>query len=118
MYKSPSKRIAREVVTLREMIRLYCQRQHGTTQELCADCRQLAEYAMQRLEKCPFQAEKPTCAKCSVHCYKPEMRERVRVVMRFAGPRMLLRHPVLTVMHLVDGRREPKRQGKKINRKN
>jgi hypothetical protein len=31
------------------------------------------------------------------------MRERVREVMRYAGPRMLLHHPWLAICHLVDG---------------
>jgi len=35
------------------------------------------------------------------------MRDRVRVVMRYSGPRMLSRHPLLAVGHLVDGRGTP-----------
>jgi hypothetical protein len=104
-----SKRLTREAATIQEMIRLYCKAQHGSSAVLCADCRELSQYALLRLEKCPFQAEKPACAKCSVHCYRPEMRERIRVVMRFAGPRMLVRHPVLTVLHMMDERRVGKK---------
>ena len=60
-----------------------------------------------RLEKCPFQEHKTTCAKCPVHCYKPARREQIRAVMRYAGPRMMFRHPRLAFYHLViDGRRE------------
>jgi hypothetical protein len=103
--KPHSRRIDREAATIQEMIRLYCMAQHGSSTELCADCQELSRYALLRLEKCPYQAEKPACAKCSVHCYKPKMRERIRVVMRFAGPRMLVRHPVLTVLHMMDERR-------------
>ena len=34
-------------------------------------------------------------------------REQIRGVMRYAGPRMLLRHPILAFYHLaVDSRRE------------
>ena len=33
------------------------------------------------------------------------MREEVREVMRHSGPRMLRRHPLLAVAHLLDGRR-------------
>jgi hypothetical protein len=37
------------------------------------------------------------------------MRERVRVAMRYAGPRMLFRHPIMALLHLIDGlRKEPK----------
>lgn len=110
MDKSQTRRIAREAATIQEMIRLYCKLQHGSGLESCAECSELSQYALLRLEKCPFKTDKPTCAKCSVHCYKPEMRERIRGVMRFAGPRMLLRHPVLTVMHMVDGSRGAKKK--------
>ena len=74
---------------------------------LCADCAELLAYARARLEKCRYGAEKPTCAKCTTHCYKPAMRERVRAVMRYSGPRMLKEHPVLAVAHLADGRKTP-----------
>ena len=33
------------------------------------------------------------------------MREQMRVVMRWAGPRMMLRHPVMAIVHLIDERR-------------
>ena len=33
-------------------------------------------------------------------------REFAREVMRYAGPRMMTRHPYLALMHLVDGRRK------------
>ncbi|NTW44191.1 MAG: nitrous oxide-stimulated promoter family protein, partial [Anaerolineaceae bacterium] len=77
---------------------------------LCEDCQALSDYALQRLDKCPYQEGKTTCAKCPVHCYKPAMREKVRIVMRFAGPKMLYRYPILTVNHLLDGmRKKPKK---------
>lgn len=60
---------------------------------------------MQRIDKCPFCLNKPTCANCPVHCYKKDMREAVREAMRYAGPRMLLRHPILAILHQIDGRR-------------
>ncbi len=67
----------------------------------------MLSYALTRLDKCPLKSDKPTCAKCPVHCYKPEMRNRIKDVMRFSGPRMLSRHPVLAVLHLLDSRRRP-----------
>lgn len=86
------------------MLQLYC-RAHHNSSELCPDCAALGDYARRRLERCRFGEGKPTCAKCPIHCYKPDMRERVREVMRWAGPRMLLRHPLLALYHLLDGRR-------------
>jgi hypothetical protein len=98
-------RIEREMRTVTAMMHLYCREQHHTDDGLCAECTTVQEYAMRRLERCPFQEGKTTCAKCTVHCYKPDMRERIRVVMRYSGPRMLWQHPLLAVQHLMDGRR-------------
>jgi hypothetical protein len=97
----------RERQTIEAMHRIYCRDQHGSTDgSLCADCQSLQDYALQRLDRCPFQENKSTCANCAVHCYKPEMRQRIRKVMVYAGPRMLREHPILAVRHLIDGRRE------------
>ncbi|MDZ7270994.1 MAG: nitrous oxide-stimulated promoter family protein [candidate division KSB1 bacterium] len=94
-------RVRREEKTVAAMIHLYCAGVHWTWQGLCCQCTELLAYARQRLARCPFGADKPTCAKCAVHCYRPEMRARIRAVMRYAGPRMLFRHPVLAFFHLV-----------------
>jgi len=101
-------RMVREGKTVEAMIRIYCRGEHGSGKKLCRECRELLDYARERLDRCPFQAGKTTCVKCPVHCYKPDMREKIRATMRYAGPRMLTRHPVLAVFHLVDGlRKEP-----------
>lgn len=85
-----------EMVSL--MIRLYCRKRHGGS-PLCAECAQLERYARLRSEKCPFMEEKTFCSNCTVHCYRPDMREKIRAVMRFSGPRMLLYHPVMAICH-------------------
>ena len=94
-----------EIRTIQVMIRLYCRARHGRSRELCEACAQLQEYAVQRIEHCPFGLEKPVCNHCTVHCYQPEMRQRVQEVMRFAGPRMPVRHPVLAIRHLLRTKR-------------
>jgi hypothetical protein len=96
----------RERRTIDTMVRLYCRDHHGTRGGSCDECDDLREYALARLERCRYQDAKPTCANCPIHCYRPDMRERVRVVMRYSGPRMLLRHPYLAIAHLRDGRRK------------
>ena len=88
-----------EYKTIERMLQLYCREKHGAP--LCPECAELLAYAGQRIEKCPFGGDKPTCEKCTVHCYTPDMRERVKEVMRFSGPRMLTRHPVLALRHLI-----------------
>jgi hypothetical protein len=100
-------RISREGKTIAVMIALYCRDQHEGD-ELCPECHELLDYAIERLEKCPFQEGKTTCAKCAVHCFKPAVREQVRTVMRYSGPRMIYRHPVQAIFHIIDGlRKEP-----------
>ncbi len=100
--KPPSRRLVRERKTIRAMVRLYCRDQHGARAGLCDDCSGLLEYALQRLETCPFQEAKPACNLCAVHCYSGGKRERVQAVMRYSGPRMLLPHPWLSLGHLLD----------------
>jgi hypothetical protein len=103
-----SKRLNREWETMEAMIKIHCQDHHGEAAVLCAECQQLLDYARMRLERCRFGAEKPTCAKCPVHCYQRARREQVKVVMRYAGPRMLWEHPVMSLRHWLDGfRRAP-----------
>ena len=88
------------------MAHIYCEDHHEHLPgELCADCAALMQYSQRRLAKCPYGEKKPTCANCPIHCYKPEPREQMREIMRYAGPRMLLRHPLLTIAHYIDGRR-------------
>ena len=99
-------RRGREFKTIAAMLRMYCRAHHGGQDTpLCQDCLALHDYARRRLERCVFGEAKPTCANCTVHCYRPSMRERVRQVMVWAGPRMLWRHPVLAVRHLISGSR-------------
>jgi hypothetical protein len=95
----------REHKTIEAMIAFYCKQHHAAAGSLCAECRGLTDYARERLEKCPFGDAKPTCATCPIHCYKPACREQVREVMRYAGPRLLLRRPILTVRHLLKNRK-------------
>ena len=98
-------RIKRESNTIAVMVRLYCHDLHQVD-DLCLECRELLDYARERLDRCPFQEGKTTCAKCPVHCYKPEMRTRIRSIMRYSGPKMLFRSPQLAIPHLIDGLRK------------
>lgn len=97
----PTGRIQRERRTIEAMVRIFCRDRHACT-GLCDACTELLRYAWERLERCPYQERKPACSRCPVHCYRPEMRRKVQPVMRYAGPRMLRRHPVLALLHLMD----------------
>jgi Nitrous oxide-stimulated promoter len=98
-------RLHREWQTMQAMVGIFCN-DHGhycpPGQGLCVDCARFLAYAERRLQKCPYGPAKPTCAKCPIHCYKPAPREFAREVMRYAGPRMLWRHPWLSLTHLLD----------------
>lgn len=91
--------IQREQETVRRMIEIYCRHQEGNP-TLCPDCQELLRYALARLARCPFGERKTTCRRCSIHCYKPEMKRRIQAVMRYAGPRMLFFHPIAALRHL------------------
>lgn len=95
----------REKKTVEIMIRMYCADHHPGHKILCAECGALSDYVRLRLQKCPFKKDKPTCAACTIHCYSPAMRAKVVSVMRYSGPRMLLKHPILAIAHLRNGRK-------------
>lgn len=101
----------REKETVSLMIRIYCRAHHGGT-PLCPQCAQLEAYARQRSDRCPFMETKTFCSNCAVHCYRPEMREQIREVMRFSGPRMIFYHPIMAIRHLWESQKE-KRQRRK-----
>ncbi len=102
--------LKRERRTIRAMVEIYCRERHAGAEKLCADCAALLEYADYRLDKCPFQDKKPACGNCHIHCYKPEMRRRIRDVMRYSGPRLMRKHPILALLHVLDGFKKPPRK--------
>jgi hypothetical protein len=91
--------LEREIKTIRIMVEMFCKHHHGGG-ELCEGCKKLSDYAQSRIGKCTFGVNKPVCADCTVHCFKPDMRSEIKEVMRFAGPRMTFKHPVLAAHHL------------------
>ena len=99
----------REKETVSKMISIYCKKKHGPKQGLCPECAALQEYAKLRSDKCPFMETKTFCSNCKVHCYKPDMREKIRDVMRFSGPRMLFVHPVMAIRHVIESKKEKRR---------
>jgi hypothetical protein len=101
-------RLKREHQTLVCMTGVYCEDHHDQPAgELCDSCAGLMKYSETRLAKCPYGQAKPTCAKCPIHSYKKQQREQVQQLMRYAGPRMITKHPVMAVRHLLDGVKKP-----------
>ena len=112
----------REKETVSLMIAIYCRKKHGGKElcagypvlhtqrkALCAGCAALDAYARARSEQCPFMESKTFCSNCKVHCYKKDMREKIREVMRFSGPRMIFRHPIMAIRHGMEKKKEKKR---------
>lgn len=95
----------KEMKVVNEMIALYCRKNHKVQYKenhgMCLECYTLSQYAQQRSAHCPRMETKTFCANCKIHCYKPEMREKIRTVMRFSGPRMLLYHPCMAIWHVM-----------------
>lgn len=102
------RRIERERRTITAMIGIYCRDHHDRNHQdagdagLCPDCAELLRYANQRLDVCVFGESKTPCNDCSVHCYSQTRRARIVEIMRYAGPRMPLRHPLLGLHHFLD----------------
>ena len=92
-------KIEREKKTIELMIKIYCRKKHKS-KALCLECRELLEYAHKRLTYCKFGEEKSTCSKCPIHCYKKDMKEKVKKVMRFSGPRLIIYNPIELIRHM------------------
>lgn len=92
-------KIEHEKRVVAQMIDLYC-RKKERNRTLCADCRELRDYAWKRLDNCRFGNRKGSCRHCKIHCYRPDMRARIRDVMRYAGPRMMWYDIVAVFRHL------------------
>lgn len=93
-------KIEKEKQTVTFMIAFYCKHKHNTNQ-LCNNCNLLTQYALKQLDNCKYGNNKTACRDCKTHCYKPEMRQKIREVMRYSGPRMIFYAPILTIKHFM-----------------
>lgn len=111
-----SGKLLREFETISAMVKIYCKAHHtDAEQHPCEECASFIEYAHVRLDRCPYGQDKPTCNKCPVHCYKPHMKTKAREIMIFAGPRMLLPHPIMAIRHLMSERKDAPGKPPKAN---
>ncbi|WP_099469673.1 nitrous oxide-stimulated promoter family protein [Konateibacter massiliensis] len=88
-----------EIAVVGKMIELYCRGHKHSKDGLCEECQELLSYAKKRVEHCPHMEDKTFCSTCPTHCYSKKMRDKIKEVMRYAGPRLIFYHPVLTVRH-------------------
>jgi hypothetical protein len=107
------KKFADEQRVIEYMIYLYCKgKKHDRRgNRLCMQCEELARYTRERNERCPFMETRTFCQYCKVHCYRPEMRERISEAMRYAGPRMIYHRPIMAIKHLMEAQRQRRIQG-------
>lgn len=105
-----AKRREREKKTISQMIAMHCAGNHSadarTEQAFCGErvcpaCAELDAYAVLRTQRCRKMDVKTSCEECGNHCYAPEMREKIRAAMRYSGPRMITKHPIAAVRHLL-----------------
>jgi hypothetical protein len=104
------RRRERESIIVQAMIGMYCRSNHGRDSNLCNECLSLSVYASKRLLSCMYGELKPVCKECPVHCYSPQMREQMRLVMRWAGPRMIYKKPGFAIVHFFDQLTAPKQK--------
>ena len=104
MFKNKNK----ELKIVKTMIMMYCHKKHRfKRKKLCNDCDELYQFVEMKRNKCPFGDEKGFCANCKIHCYKSNdvMREKIRIVMRYSGPRLMFTHPIMSsylyFMHII-----------------
>ena len=109
-------RINREIKTIEKMIKIY-EKAHPATNDAPDYYQKLYFYAVNRLEKCRYGEIKPACKQCPIHCYQPKMREQMKLIMRWAGPKMLIHHPILAIRHLLDDRKPVPDLPPKVNKR-
>lgn len=95
------KKKEQEKMLLKQMIEIYCRKKHNCKDVLCDECQELLNYANSKIEKCPFMETKTFCSNCKVHCYEKDMREKIKMVMRFSGPRIIFHYPILVIKHAI-----------------
>ena len=95
-------RIQKEKDTIKLMIGIYCKKKHKHKDGLCDECQQLLDYSNKRLEFCKFGEEKSFCSKCEIHCYKKDMKVKIKEVMRFSGPRLIIYSPLQFIKHIFE----------------
>lgn len=102
MKKSVEKKRDREKKVITEMVKLYCRKNHKNG-ELCDECNEVLNYSLKRIDNCKFMETKTFCSNCKSPCYSLKMKEKIKQIMKFSGPRMLLYHPILVIYHIISG---------------
>ncbi len=95
------KKLDREILLLEQMVRIYCKGRKHPSDGICSECMEILEYSMDRTRNCKFKDSKPICRNCKIHCYSEANRKKIREIMRYSGPRMLISHPIQVLLHIL-----------------
>lgn len=95
------KRIEKEKEIVGLMIKLYCIKHHMDADSPCHQCLEILEYAKKQLNGCKHGDSKGFCSKCTAPCYRQDMRARIKEIMKFSGPRLILYEPYEFVKHII-----------------
>lgn len=82
-----------------DMVMIYCDGHHKHTLSPCPKCQEVLDYSKFRTSKCPYIKKTLFCSNCPTPCYKPDMKEEMRVIMKYSGPRYFFKHPILVLKH-------------------
>lgn len=100
MKNNIEKKRDREKKVITEMVKLYCKKNHKND-KLCDECRDVLNYSLNRIDNCKYMDTKTFCSNCKAPCYGPKMKEKVKQIMKFSGPRILFHHPLLVISHML-----------------
>lgn len=89
--------------TLEAIGSIYCRGHHpGVAKDtggLCPACRGTIEQTLDRAAACPY-GHGHNCEDCETHCQRGEAQQRIKAIMAYAAPRMVFRHPLMTLEYL------------------
>ena len=68
---------------------------------LCEECHMLLNYAIQRLQECPYE-EKPRCRKCPNPCYEKDKFKQMAKIMRYSGMKLGLTKAAKKLKRLIN----------------
>ncbi|NLC65713.1 MAG: nitrous oxide-stimulated promoter family protein [Clostridium sp.] len=86
------------------MIEINCKHKHLYNGSLCQECEKIKNYANMKIDKCPHMESKTFCSQCKTHCYDKLHRDKIREIMKYSGPRIIIFHPVATVKHIISSK--------------
>lgn len=97
-------KIDKEKDIVKIMVMMYSKGHDKIPYEKNEELKKLYAYCQARLERCPYKEKKSFCSNCKIHCYEKNKRQQIKAVMKYSGPRMLFKHPILLIKHSMQRR--------------